>query len=194
MDKIVDGDDIKNRDSDEFSEDSKDTGKGEDTEKQNIAKACHATISKTLKDRAESNVTTHHLDVTKASEEETHPREIKEDLVEKSVLSSEAFCKDSKEEIAEKEETKFNYSDSVSVTELKEEEDLQEAEADDRNRVESFGPVSEEKGIVETETREIDNVGKWRHEDTSNLNEMMDKDIPVVADEDRIGKDMQNEK
>ncbi|KAK0589641.1 hypothetical protein LWI29_016693 [Acer saccharum] len=299
MDEIVDGDDIKNRDSDELSKDSKDTGKGEDTEKQNIAEACHAssilpeptrekalqsfaeeekeeetpkieggeitqiidesedtgkqnieegrvadsnievviretdeddslknenkgkeheeevdnsnpaviekiestssakeTVSETLKDRAESNVASHHLDVTEASEEETHPGEIKEDLVEKSILLSEAFYKDSKEEIAEKEETKFNYSDSVSVTEVKEEADLQEAEAEDRNQVESFGPVSEEKGIAETETREITLESgdmKVKPEDTSNVSEMVDKDIPVVADEDRIDKDLQNE-
>ncbi|KAK4847209.1 hypothetical protein QYF36_027038 [Acer negundo] len=299
MDEIVDGDDIKNRDSDELSKDSKDTGEGEDTEKQNIAEACHATsilpeptgekalrsfaeeekeeetpkieggeitqtinesedtgkqnieegrvadtnievviqetdeegslknenkgkeheeevddsnpaviekiestssaketVSETLKDRAESNVASHHLDVTEASEEETHPREIKEDLVEKSVLLSAAFYEDSKEEIAEKEETKFNYSDSVSVTEVKEEADLQEAEAEDRNRVESFGPVSEEKGTAETETREITLESgdmKVKPEDTSNVSEMMDKDIPLVADEDRIDRDLKNE-
>ncbi|TXG49250.1 hypothetical protein EZV62_025125 [Acer yangbiense] len=96
----------------------------------------------------------------------------------------------------QKKETKFNYSDSVSVTGVKEEADLQEAEAEDRNRVESFGPVSEEKGIAETETREITLESgdmKVKPEDTSNLSVMMDKDIPVVADEDRIDKDMQNE-
>ncbi|KAK0588373.1 hypothetical protein LWI29_000145 [Acer saccharum] len=132
------------------------------------------TVSETLKDRAESNVVSHHLDVTEASEEETHPREIKEDLIEKSVLSSEAFYKDK----------------------VKEEADLQEAEAEDRNRVESFGPVSEEKGIAETETREITLESgdmKVKPEDTSNVSEMVDKDIPVVANEDRIDKDLQNE-
>ncbi|KAK1576895.1 hypothetical protein Q3G72_017253 [Acer saccharum] len=132
------------------------------------------TVSETLKDRAESNVASHHLDVTEASKEETHPREIKEDLLEKSILLSEAF-----------------YEDSV-----KEEADLQEAEAEDRNWVESFGPVSEEKGIAETETREITLESgdmKVKPEDTSNVSVMMDKDIPVVADEDRIDKDMQNE-
>ncbi|KAK2661688.1 hypothetical protein Ddye_000262 [Dipteronia dyeriana] len=242
MDKIVDGDDIKNTDSDELSED---TGKGEachaitilpeptgekalrsfaeeetpkiegtgadsnievvirETDEEDSSKNEHeeeaddsnpAVIEKiestsSAKDRAESNVASHHLDVTEASAEETHPREIKEDLVEKSILSSEALYEDSKEEIAEKEETKFNYSDSVSVTEVKE-------EAEDRNWVESFGPVSEEKGIAETETREITLESgdmKVKPEDTSNLSEVLYKDIAVVADEDRLDKDMQNE-
>ncbi|KAK3183631.1 hypothetical protein Dsin_030917 [Dipteronia sinensis] len=194
--EIHEEDSLKNENKEKEHEEEVDDSNLAVIEKIESTSSAKETVSETLKDRAESNVTSRHLDVTEASEEETNPREIKEDLVEKSVLSSEAYYEDSKEEIAEKEEIKFNYLDSVSVTEVKEEADLQQAEAEDRNRVESLGPVSEEKGIAETETREITLESgdmKVKPEDTSNLSKMMDKDIPVVADEDRKDKDMQNE-
>ncbi|KAL5797030.1 hypothetical protein ACOSQ2_001850 [Xanthoceras sorbifolium] len=187
-------DSLKNENKEKEQEEEVDDSNLASIEKIEATSSAKETVSETLKDTAESNVASHQLDVTKASEEEKHPEEVKEDLVEKSVLLSEALYKDSKEEITAKEETKFDYSDSVSVTEVKEEAGLQEAE--DSNQLQSFGPVSEEKGIAETETRERTLESgdlKLKPVDTSNLSEMMGKDIPVEAGEDRIDKEMKNE-
>lgn len=94
------------------------------------------------------------MNVKKESEDEIQTKEMKEEIVEKSISLAEEFDKSSKEENISNEEASVDYSDFTPATIIKE-TGLEDTEAEDKNRVESCALVSEEKDMVETETREI---------------------------------------
>ncbi|CAL5325681.1 unnamed protein product [Camellia sinensis] len=129
----------------------------------------------TLQDEAETNDGFNYESFTRSSEEETAKKESNLDLVENYSSVPDISEKDIKEEILEKADSE--------ATVVIEETSLTEAEVEHKMQVDSSNMVSEEKGLLTTETSEmesngIDTIAKTI--ETSNLGENKDMEIPTA--------------
>lgn len=121
----------------------------------------------------------YNLGITKDSEAETQLNETNASLIEEPVRVSQMSNKETEEEMKEKEETTIGDSDSAPIAVVA------EAEPEEKNQVESFGPAFEEKAIIETETKvmvlESADISE-KPQKASNLGEKCNNEIPPVAD------------